>query len=209
MSSIAFIAATQPSVSVTSSQPTAQQSVATAQPQPTANAGSNVTISPSGTAYANYLQTIAEIQAGMKELQRIALGDPNSADMKQGAYNMAHETLTGAAIGGAVNISAGPNAPVTYSSGAPVTAASQAYFTQQATSYQNQALQLYSTELAKGTSPGQIVSGLIDLQSQQPAAFRAMMMWPPASDPLSIQTATNTPSTPSQYLNGGGQVVKS
>ena len=117
--------------------------------------------------------------------------------------------MTGEAVGGLVWPGATLSDPVTYVSGAPVTVASQAYFTKQHAIYQNQALELYNTEKAKGTAPGQIVSAIYDLQAKQPDAFRSMMMWPPASDPSSIQAATNTPGTSPQLLNAGGQIVNS
>jgi len=73
----------------------------------------------------------------------------------------------------------------------------------------SQVLELYNTEKAKGTAPGQIVSDIFDLQAKQPDAFRAMMMWPPVAGPSSIQMASNPNGAPEQYLNSGGQVVNS
>jgi len=208
MSSVSFIAATQPSVSVTSSQSTAQQSVATIQPQPAANANSSVTIS-SSALYAMNEQTIAEKTAGYKVLTQAAFSDPKiGAEM---AYGMSHDTsMNGSPVGGLVSIAGKtPNDAISYSNGEPVTVASQAYFTKQYASFQSQALQLYNTEKSNGTNPGQIVSDLFALQAKQPDAFRAIMSWPPLASPTSIATATNTSGTTPQYLNGGGQVVKS
>lgn len=214
MSSVSFITATQPSTSVTSGKSAAQQTVTTAQPQPTANTSSSTTISSSGTAYADYEQRMAQNQAAKNSQLANALANPTSPQLAQEANEMAHNAVNGVgeAVSGLVNlhISDGPNAPITYAStGAPVTVASQAYYTQQATIYQNQALQLYNTDLAKGAPPGQMVSDLYDLQAKQPAAFRAMNMWTPAADPSSIQAATNTPGVTPQYLNAAGQIVKS
>lgn len=122
---------------------------------------------------------------------------------------MAHdESMNGASVGGGVSLAGKtPNDAISYSNGEPVTLASQAYYTKQNASYQNQVLELYNTEKAKGTTPGQIISDIFDLQARQPDAFRAMNQWPPASGPSSIQDATSTPGTTPQYLNAGGQVV--
>lgn len=126
------------------------------------------------------------------------------------AYGLAHDnSMTGSPVGGLLSIDAKATDPAVYASGAPVTVASQAYFTKQNAIYRNQVLELYNTEKAKGTAPGQIIRDIYDLQAKQPDAFRSMMMWPPASDPSSIQAATNTPGTPPQLLNAGGQVVNS
>lgn len=213
MSSVSFVSTTQPSVSVTNVKPTAQQTFATAQPQPTANT-SSTTISSTGTAYSYYEQQMARNQAAKNSQLADALANPTSPELAQKAYDMANFAVNGVgeAISGLVNphFADGPNAIVTYAStGAPVTVASQAYYTQQATIYHNQALHLYNTELAKGTPPGQMVSDLYDLQAKQPDAFRAMNMWTPAADPSTIQAATNTPDVTPQYLNAAGQVVKS
>jgi hypothetical protein len=122
----------------------------------------------------------------------------------------AHENLLGGAVSGVVSLAGKtPNDAISYSNGEPVTAASQAYYTKQATLFQNQLLQLYNTEKANGTTPGQMISDMYALQSSQPDAFRAMNSWPPLAGPSSIQAATNTLGTTPQYLNGAGQVVKS
>ena len=126
------------------------------------------------------------------------------------AYDLAHDnSMTGSPVGGLLSIDAKATDPAIYASGAPVTVASQAYFAKQNAIYQNQVLELYNTEKAKGTAPGQLISDVYDLQAKQPDAFRSMMMWPPASDPSSIQAATNIPGTPPQYLYGDGQIVDS
>ena len=70
-------------------------------------------------------------------------------------------------------------------------------------------LELYNSELAKGTTPGQIISKIYDLRASQPDAFRAMMGFPPLAGPSSIQAASNPNGAPEQYLNAGGQVVRS
>lgn len=207
MSSVNFIATTQPAVYTLSGKYTAQQT-STTQPQPAADGVSSATIS-SSALYANYEQTIAEKTAGYQVLTQAAFSDPKiGAEM---AYGMSHDTsMNGSSVGGLVSIAGKtPNDAISYSNGEPVTLASQAYFTKQYASFQSQALQLYNTEKSNGTNPGQIVSDLFALQAKQPDAFRAMMSWPPVAGPSSIETATNTPGTTPQYLNGGGQVVKS
>lgn len=207
MSSINSIAASQSSVPVTNAKPTAQQTSATSQPQQSAS--SSVAIS-SAALYANYEQTIAEKTAGQKKVIAYSLANPTSPLVTQNADVMAHDNLLGASVGGIVSLAGKtPNDPISYSNGEPVTLASQAYYTKQASSYMSQALELYNTEKAKGTSPGQIISDIFDLQARQPDAFRAMMNWPPVAGPTSIQTASNPNGAPEQYLNSGGQVVKS
>lgn len=207
MSTINFIATTQSPNPVTTKKSTAQQTAAT-QPQSSANASSSVTISPSGTTYLSYEQKMAASQEAQNQHEADAFSDPIQG--AKYAYDLAHDnSMTGEAVGGLVWPGATLSDPVTYVSGAPVTVASQAYFTKQHAIYQNQVLELYNTEKAKGTAPGQIVSAIYDLQAKQPDAFRSMMMWPPASDPSSIQTATNIPGTPPQLLNAGGQIVNS
>jgi hypothetical protein len=207
MSTINFIATTQSSPPVTARKSTVQQTVAT-QPQPSANASSSVTISPSGSTYMSYEQQIAQAQEGQNQSRAHAFSDPAwGADL---AYGLAHDnSMTGSQVGGLVWPGATLSDPVTYVSGAPVTVASQAYFTKQHAIYQNQVLELYNTEKAKGTAPGQIVSAIYDLQAKQPDAFRSMMMWPPVAGPSSIQMASNPNGAPEQYLNSGGQVVNS
>lgn len=207
MPAINFIAATQPSIPATTGKSTAPQIAATSS-QPKANASSSVTISPSGTTYMNYEKKMAASQEAQNQHVADAFSDPLQG--AKYAYSLSHDnSMTGSAVGGLLSPDSKATDPLIYASGAPVTVASQAYFTKQNAIYQNQVLELYNTEKAKGTAPGQIVSDIYDLQAKQPAAFRAMMMWPPASDPSSIQAATNTPGTPPQYLYGDGQVVNS
>ena len=206
MSTINSITATQSSILAATGKSTTQQIAATSS-QPKANASSSVTIS-SSALYAIYEQTIAEKTVGQGVLLRNAFSDPNWG--AGAAYAMSHENLLGGSVGGGVSLAGKtPNDPISYSNGEPVTVASQAYYTKQASSYMSQVLGLYNTELAKGTTPGQIISDIFDLQAKQPDAFRAMMSWPPLAGPSSIQTASNPSGAPEQYLNSGGQVVNS
>lgn len=206
MSAINSIATSQPSVPVMNAKPTAQQTLGTSQPQQSVS--SSVAIS-SAALYANYEQIIAEKTAGQKQVIAYSLANPTTPLVTENAYVMAHdESMNGASVGGGVSLAGKtPNDAISYSNGEPVTLASQAYYTKQNASYQNQVLELYNTEKAKGTTPGQIISDIFDLQARQPDAFRAMNQWPPASGPSSIQDATSTPGTTPQYLNAGGQVV--
>lgn len=172
---------------------------------------SSASISAAGAAYAEYLRTIAEKEDGLNVMKRDALENATSSRLEDAAYYLAHHdnSMNGASVGGLVSIAGKtPNDPINYSFGAPVTVESQAYFTKQLAVYQSQVLELYDTELAKGTTPGQIVSDIYDLQAKQPDAFRAMMLWPPAAEPFSIEKATNPSGAPQQFLNGAGQVVK-
>lgn len=193
---------------VTNGQSATRQTVTSSDSQPLGNASSNVTISPSGMAYFSYEQQITQAKEAQNQSVATAFSDPKwGTDL---AYGLAHDdSMTGEAVGGLLSPGTKATDPATYASGAPVTVASQAYFTKQNASYQNQVLELFNTEKAKGTAPGQIVSDIYALQAKQPDAFRAMMMWPPASDSSSIQAATNFPGTPPQYLYANGQIVKS
>ncbi|MDP2779960.1 hypothetical protein [Devosia sp.] len=207
MSTVNIIAAMQSSIQAATGKSSAQQIAATSS-QSKANTSSSVTISSSGTTYSRYEQQIAQAQGAQNQHRANAVSDPSWG--ARYAYDLAHDnSMTGSPVGGLLSIDAKATDPAIYASGAPVTVASQAYFTKQNAIYQNQVLELYNTEKAKGTAPGQLISDIYDLQAKQPDAFRAMMMWPPASDPLSIQAATNTPGTPPQYLYGDGQVAKS
>jgi len=208
MSSVSVITATQPSVSVTAGKSTTSQT-ATTQPQPAANSVSSATIS-SSALYANYEQTIAEKTVGQNKDIEGSLANPTSPLITQNAYDFAHENLLGQSVGGGVSLAGKtPNDAISYSNGEPLTVASQAYYTKQASSYMSQVLELYNTEKAKGITPGQIISDMYALQAKQPDAFRAMMSWPPVAGPSSIQTASNPNGAPEQYLNSGGQIVKS
>lgn len=207
MSTVNFITAMQSSIPATAGRYTTQQIPATSS-QPNANASSSVTIS-SSALYANYERSIAEQTVGQNQSREYALSNPTSGLTTQNAYVLSHENLLGGSVGGFVSLAGKtPNDPISYSNGEPVTVASQAYYTKQASSYMSQVLELYNTELAKGTTPGQIISDIFDLQAKQPAAFRAMMSWPPLAGTSSIQTASNPNGAPEQYLNSGGQIVK-
>lgn len=208
MFSVNVIATTQPTVSVTSGKSAPPQADATAQPQPSANSSSSVAISPSGSAYSIYEKLIAQAPEAQNQHVAEAVSDPLWG--AKYAYSLSHDrSMTDTPVGGGLSINSKATDPLIYATGAPVTVASQAYFVKQNAIYQNQVQELYNTEKAKGTEPGQIIRDIYDLQAKQPDAFRAMMMWPPASDSSSIQDATNTPGTPPQYLYGDGQVAKS
>jgi hypothetical protein len=127
---------------------------------------------------AKFQQSMTEKTAGQNFLRRSALADPQSAGITQFAYDLAHDQLLdGQGGGGLITLGATPNDPLHYTSGELVTEESKAYFTQQATQYQQAASKLYDSAKAAGVSAGEIVNRLYDLQAQQPARFRAMMMW--------------------------------
>jgi hypothetical protein len=151
----------------------------------------NITISAEGRqaltadsavrANAKFQRSMAELTAGQNFLRRSALANPQSADIEQFAYDLAHNRLSdGQGGGGLISLGATPNDPLHYTSGEPVTEESKDYFTQQATQYRQAASKLYDSAKAAGASAGKIVNRVFDLQAQQPARFRAMMMWPPA-----------------------------
>lgn len=132
-------------------------------------------------ASARFQQLMAEKTAGQNFLRNAALANPHSSDTEQFAYDLAHEPLSdGQGGGGLISLGVTPNDPLHYTSGELVTEESKAYFTQQATQYRQAACKLYDLAKAVGVSAGEIVNRLYDLQSQQPARFRSMMMWPPA-----------------------------
>ncbi|MGY6275253.1 hypothetical protein [Methylomonas sp. MgM2] len=132
-------------------------------------------------ANARFQQLMAEKTAGQNFLRNAALANPRSSDFEQFAYDLAHDQLSdGQGGGGLISLGATPNDPLHYTSGELVTEESKAYFTQQASQYRHAASKLYDSAKAAGISAGEIVNRLYDLQGQQPARFRAMMMWPPA-----------------------------
>lgn len=207
MSTVNVITAMRSSILATTGKPTTSQTVAS-QPEPATN-DSSASISSAGSAYADYLSMIEQQGAGRETLRQMALRDPNNPDYAKAVDVAVDENMLGGSIGGMVSLAGTtPNDPIKYTSGEPVTAASQAYYEKQAAIYMSQLKDLVSTEKAKGTPPGEIYAGIFDLQAKQPDAFRAMMMWSPAAEPLSIEKASNPSGAPQQFLNAGGQVVK-
>lgn len=170
---------------------------------------SSASISSAGSAYADYIKVIEQKESG-RTLRQMALEDPNNPQWAQAVDVAVDENMLGGPIGGLVSLvgTTMPNAPIKYSSGEPVTKASQAYYEKQAAIYMGQLRDFVGTEKAQGTPPGEIYAGILDLQAKQPDAFRAMMMWTPAAPPHSIERATNPTGAPQQYLDAGGQVVK-
>jgi hypothetical protein len=136
--------------------------------------GDSVTISS-----AAYQQLMNEKVAGQNILRTNALNDQSSFETTKYAYDLAHANLMdGQGGGGLIDISGStPGGTVSYTSGEPVTEESKAYFAQQAAKYQDAAVKLYNSETAKGTTAGEIVNQLFDLQAQQSTRFRSMMMW--------------------------------
>jgi hypothetical protein len=217
MSSIASIPAAQPEVVTSSGKYTAQQTADT-QPQPAATASSSATISQAAhdaaaqdnkitpysddpRAAASYLQMMAEKFAGSNQIRATYASDPSNPLYAQQLAQAAQQNFsTGTGEGAAYDLSWGKtsanllkmNDNLHYVGGEPVTTASQAYQQQQVNSYKNAATQLYNSEKAKGTAPGDIIIKRMDLQGQQPARFRAMMGWPNAAD-----FANNAPSATS------------
>lgn len=206
MSTVNFITAMQSSISATAVKFTTPQT-ATTQPQPAANT-SSASISSGGAAYANYLRMIEQQESG-RTMRQMALEDPNNPQWAQAVDAAVKENMLGGSIGGAISLAGTtPNDPIKYTCGDPVTAASQAYYEKQAAIYMSELKELVSMEKAKGTAPGQIFAAICDLQAEQPDAFRAIMMWTPAAEPFSIEKASNPSGAPQQFLNAGGQVVK-
>jgi len=132
-------------------------------------------------ANARFQQLMAEKTAGQNFLRNAALANPYSSDSEQFAYELAHDQLLdGQGGGGLISLGATPNDPLHYTSGELVTEESKAYFTERASQYQQAASKLYESAKTAGISAGEIVNRLYDLQAQQPARLRAMMMWPTA-----------------------------
>lgn len=149
----------------------------------------NITISAAGRrafaadsatqANATFQQLMAEKTAGQNFLRNAALANSHSSDSEQFAYDLAHDQLlNGQDGGGLISLGTTPNDPLHYTSGELVTEESKAYFTEQASQYRQAASKLYDSAKAAGISAGEIVNRLYDLQEQQPARFRSMMMWP-------------------------------
>lgn len=206
MSTISNVTATQSSILATTGKSAASQT-ATTQHQPAANT-SSASISSGGAAYANYLRMIEQQESG-RTMRQMALEDPNNPQWAQAVDAAVKENMLGGSIGGAISLAGTtPNDPIKYTCGDPVTAASQAYYEKQAAIYMSELKELVSMEKAKGTAPGHIFAAIYDLQAKQPDAFRAIMMWTPAAEPFSIEKATNPTGAPQQFLNAGGQVVK-
>ena len=190
MSTVNFIAATQSSTSATAGKSTVPQTVV-AQSQPDANSGS-ITISPAAMSRASFEQGMAERFAGRNQQRAMMANDPSNPMWAKTADQMAHHTfnedtdllydITGTIPGG--------DGILRYSSGEPVTAESRAYAMQQGNRYQSALLELYNSEVAKKTPPGDLLIKMLDLQEQQPARFRAMAMWPVAADFSSNQPGT-------------------
>jgi hypothetical protein len=184
MSVINFITAMQPSSSLTGKESTVQ-TVAAAQPQPTTNT-SSVTISSDAMRRANYEQTMVELSNGYNQVRAQTISDPSSSVWAAYAENVAHaDLMDGMGGGGLIDLSGtlpGGDGVLRYSSGETVTVESKAYFTQQATHYRQESIQLYDSEVARKTPPGEILHKLFDLQGQQPERFRSMMMWPSTAD---------------------------
>lgn len=171
-------------------------------------ATSSTSISSAGEAYTNYLRMIEQQESG-RTLRQMALEDPNNPQWAKSIDIAVKENMLGGSIGGAISLAGTtPNDPIKYTCGDPVTVASQAYYEKQATIYMGELKELVSMEKAKGTAPGHIFAAICDLQAKQPDAFRAIMMWAPAAPPNSIENATNPTGAPQQFLNAGGQVVK-
>lgn len=152
-------------------------------PQAGANT-SSVAISSAAMNRASFEHGMAERLAGRSQQRAIFANDPSNPAWAEAADQMAHHTfnedtdllydITGTISGG--------DSILRYSSGDPVTTESRAYALQQGNRYQSALLELYGSEMAKKTPPGDILIKMMDLQEQQPARFRAMAMWPTAAD---------------------------
>lgn len=145
---------------------------------------SSVAISSTAMSRASFEHGMAERLAGRSQQRALFANDPSNPAWAEAADQMAHHTfnedtdllydITGTISGG--------DGVLRYSSGEPVTAESRAYAMQQGNRYQSALLELYNSEMAKKTPPGDILIKMMDLQEQQPARFRAMAMWPNAAD---------------------------
>lgn len=182
MSAINLITAFRPSTSATGAKSAAPQTIAAAQPQPAENT-SRVTISSDAAHRANYEAGMADRLAGEKSMRAMVLrdADVSSPATAKLAHDMAYADHTdGQGGGGVVDVS--DPFHTRYSDGNPVTDESKAYFTREEGRYRQERSQLYESEVAKKTPPGEIVNKLFDLQDQQPARFRSMNVWPVDAD---------------------------
>lgn len=181
MSVIHAVTASQSSATFTGGRPVASK---TADMSQTGANASGVTISPAAMSRASFEQGMAERFAGRNQQRAMMASDPSNPLWAKTADELAHhdfnvDTDVLYDISGTVP---GGDGILRYSSGEPVTAESQAYATQQGSNYQSALLQLYNSEMAQKTPPGDILIKMLDLQEQQPARFRAMSMWPIAAD---------------------------
>lgn len=217
MSTVNFIATTQPSTSVTNVKPTAQQTFATPTP-PAANTDSTTISQAARDALAaanagdsaipansspQFKQGMAEKFAGSNAERSKIQNDPANPRWAKSVDDYAQHNFTAGSdvlydishvMPGA---SGNPKIDgiLRYSSGEVVTAESKTYATQQTASYQNQLRDMISSEKAKGTASSDILLKIMDQQGEQPARFRAMTAWPIASD-----FANNQPSASSGGL---------
>jgi len=206
MSAINIITAMRSSILAMTGKTTASKTVA-AQPEAAVNVGS-ATISSDATSRNRHEQKMAEISAGRAQarINNVSGSNLTSPEAAQFAHDYAHSNFTdgmGTETGGSgmVNVAVafdirgtlvGGDGILRYSSGEPVTKESQTYWKQQIQNFQNDLLRLYDTEAAKETPPGEILNKFLDLEEQQPARFRAMMMWPNSTDFASNQPGTTS-----------------
>jgi hypothetical protein len=198
MSSVPFVIPTTQSVAAVIAGKSTTPPTATAQPQSNADSGS-VTISPAAMSRSNFEQGMSERLSGRNQQRAMYANDPSNPLWAKTADQMAHHTFNADTdllydISGTVP---GGDGILRYSSGEPATAESRVYATQQGNRYQSTLLELYNSEMAKNTPPGDLLIKMQDLQEQQPARFRAMAMWPVAADFASNQTSATTGSVKS------------
>lgn len=149
-------------------------------------------------AAEKFTQNMAERFAGRNQQRAMYANDPSNPLYGKWLDDAAQKNFsTGTGEGALIDLSWGKTSAnllkmddnLHYFGGEPVTPASQAYQQQQVSNYKNAATQLYHSERAKGTAPGDILIKIMDLQEQQPARLRAMMGWPNAADFASNQAS--------------------
>lgn len=211
MSSVSFIATTQPFATGTSGKYTAQQTALTKPPSAGNSVNSSTTISQAardalaadtgGSAIppessTNFKEFMAGKFAGMNDIKAMIQREPSDPNWAKWVESYAqHDYTIGSDVGYDIShtmpgASGNPTIDgiLRYSSGEVVTDESRAYATRQTTDYQNQLREMISSEKAKGASASDILLKIFDQQGQQPARFRSMMAWPIASDFTNNQT---------------------
>lgn len=105
---------------------------------------------------------------------------PEEADKIAKNFAYADNTC-GGGMGGGLDMSGllpGGDGIIRYAgSGEPVTAESKAYFNKQEASFRRERINIYESEMAKGTPPADVYDKLVAAMGNQPARYRAMMNW--------------------------------
>jgi len=182
MSSVNFIATTQPSVSVANIKPTTQQTVATSPPQPSANSSSSVTkssltdqvaLSSSGKALAASESNATQPRTPAQE-KLIMAASSDSQSAEKIAHDMAYVPSTIfydiSGVGGGEEVKK-------LSSGRIIDDEFKSKFNSAASVIDAQRRAIYETEKAKRTDPLLILSKMIDFTNSQSKDYLEASGW--------------------------------